>query len=78
MDFTTVDKYETGIENILILIDAYSKVIIALPAKDQKATTLAKILFQKRFRSYGIPDKLHSEKGAHFLSTIIHELGQNY
>ena len=47
MDFTTVDKSETGIGNILVLIDAYSKFIVAVPTKDQKATTVAKILVQK-------------------------------
>ena len=44
MDFTNVNKSETGIENILVLIDAYSKFIVALPTKDQKVTTVAKIL----------------------------------
>ena len=78
MDFTTVDKSENGIENILVLINAYSKCIVAVPTKDQKATTVAKILVQKWFRIYGIPEKLHSDKGANFLSNIIHELCQNY
>ena len=78
MDFTTVDKSENGIENILVLIDAYSTFIVAVPTKDQKATTVAKILVQKWFRTYGIPEKLHSDKGANFLSNIIHELCQNY
>ena len=55
MDFTTVDKSEAGVENIIVIVNAYSKFTVAVPTKDQKATTVAKILVQKWFRINGIP-----------------------
>ena len=78
MDFTTVDKSEAGVENILVLIDAYSKFTLAVPTTDQKATAVAKMLVQKWFRIYVIPEKLHSDRGANFLTNKIHQLCLNY
>ncbi|KAI4882775.1 hypothetical protein NFI96_009166 [Prochilodus magdalenae] len=45
---------------------------LAFPTKDQKASTVAKVLFD--FVHYGLPARIHSDQGRDFESKLIHEL----
>ena len=49
IDFTLLEKASDGRENVLTMIDAFSKFTVAIPTKDQKASTVAKILTQNWF-----------------------------
>ena len=47
---------------------------MAFITKDQKASTVAKILYENYICIFGAPAQLHSDCGANFTSTILAEL----
>ena len=63
MDFTSMDPSRDGKENSLDLTDAFSKFSQAFVRPNQKALTMAKIIVDKWFYVYGIPSRIHSDKG---------------
>lgn len=78
MDFTMLDKSSSGIENVLVLTDIFSKFVLSVPTRDQTAKTVAKVLINEFFNRYGIPKRLHSDKGRSFENHIIAELCKIY
>ena len=74
MDFLTLEESSGGVQNVLVLTDHFTKFAFAYPTKNQHATTVAKILFEKFVVNYGIPERLHSDQGANFESKVIAEL----
>ena len=44
VDFTLLERSTGGIENVLVLTDVFMKHTQALPTKDRKATTVARVL----------------------------------
>ena len=78
MDFTKVDPSKDGKENVLVLTDAFSKFSQAVVTPNQKALTVAKVLVDKWFHVYGIPPRIHSDKGHSFENEIIHHLCAMY
>ena len=63
VDFTTMDPLWGGKQNVLVLTDAFSKFSQAFVTPNQKALTMAKIIVDKWFYVYGIPARIHSDKG---------------
>ena len=74
IDFTKVDPSKDGKENILVLTDAFTKFSQAFVTPNQKAITIAKILVDKWFYTYGIPACIHSDKGRSFDNEIMSHL----
>ena len=58
-----MDPSRDGKENVLVLTDAFSKFSQAFVTQNQKALTMVKIIVDKWFYIYGIPSKIHSDKG---------------
>ena len=63
-----------GNKHILVLMDHFTKWCEAFPTPDQKASTIAKILVDRVFSRFGPPVVLHSDQGANFKSTLMHEV----
>lgn len=63
-----------GNKHILVLMDHFTKWCEAFPTADQKASTVAKILVDRVFSRFGPPVVLHSDQGANFESTLMHEV----
>ena len=63
VDFTTMDPSRDSKENVLVLTDAFSKFSQAFVTPNQKAPTITKIIMDKWFYVYGIPLRIHSDKG---------------
>ena len=78
IDFTKVDPSKDGKENILVLTDAFTKFSQAFVTPNQKAITIAKILVDKWFYTYGIPARIHSNKGHSFDNEIMSHLYAMY
>lgn len=78
MDFTVLEPSSDGRENVLVITDVFSKFTIAVPTRNQKADTVAKVLVSEWFQRYGVPQRLHSDNGRNFESAIIRELAKTY
>ena len=78
IDFTKVDPSKDGKENILVLTDAFTKFSQAFVIPNQKAITVAKTLVDKWFYVYGIPVRIHSDKGCSFDNEIMSHLYAMY
>jgi transposase InsO family protein len=74
MDFLSLEASKSGIENILVVTDHFTKYAIAIPCKNRTAKTTADALYNNFIVHYGIPTRLHSNQGANFESEIIKEL----
>ena len=76
IDFLSLEKGKCGFENILIITDSFTKFSCAFPTRDQKATTVAKLLWQKSFINYRMPQRLHSNQGRDFEGEVFKSLCQ--
>ena len=65
-------------ENFLVITDVFTKFIQAIPTRDQRATTVAKVLQREWFVRYGVPRRIHSDQGRNFESGLIQELCELY
>jgi hypothetical protein len=74
IDFTLLEKSSGGIENVLVITDVSSKFSKAIPAKNQKASTVAELLVNEWFVHFGVPKRVHSDKGSCFMSKLIKQL----
>ena len=72
MDFTLLEKSSDGFENVLVLTDVFTKFTLAIPTKNQKASTVAKLLVYNWFYKFGILN--HSDQGRNFESEVVKEL----
>ena len=63
MDLTVLEPSSSGLENVLVITDVFTKFTQAFPTRDQKAKSVAKILVTEWFVRYGIPKRLHSDQG---------------
>ncbi len=63
-----------GNKHILVLMNHFTKWCEAFPTRDQRASTVAKILVDRVFSRFGPPVVLHSDQGANFESTLMHEM----
>ena len=78
IDFLKLDKSSDGREDVLTLTDVFSKFAKAIPTRNQKAITVAKVLVQDWFANFGVPRRLHSDQGSHFEAAVISELCKMY
>ena len=60
--------------NILIVTDHFTRYAQAFVTTSQQAPVVAKVLLDKFFMCYGIPEKLLSDQGCNFESKLIEEL----
>ncbi|XP_032418982.1 protein NYNRIN-like [Xiphophorus hellerii] len=74
MDFIELNKSE-GKKYCLVIIDAFSKWIELFPTKNPDALTVAKALCKDIIPRYGIPEKIYSDNGTHFVNQIIKKIG---
>lgn len=74
MDFLSIEPDLSNTENVLVITDHYTRYAQAFPTKDQKASTVAKVLLEKYFVHYGLPKRMHSDQGRDFESRLVHEV----
>jgi hypothetical protein len=74
IDFLKIEPSKGGIENVLVIVDHFTRFAQAIPCRNQTAAITAKALYEGYFRYYGFPEQLHSDQGRNFLSKTITEL----
>lgn len=78
INFTLLEPSTSGMWNVLIMTDVFSKFTQAIPTIDQTAKTVAKVLVEWWFYLFGVPRQLHSHQGRCFESCLIQELCEIY
>ncbi|KAK7109794.1 hypothetical protein V1264_013778 [Littorina saxatilis] len=78
IDFTVLEPSSSGKENVLVITDVFTKYTVAVPTTDQTATTVAKTLVNNWFVRYGVPQRIHSDKGRCFEAELIMQLCEHY
>ena len=78
MDFTLLERDKHGYENVLVLTDTYTRFAVAVPTRNQTAATVARVLVDRWFSTFGVPERLHSDQGKAFESKIVTELCKLY
>lgn len=78
LDFTLLEPSASGHENVLVLTDVFSKYTLAVPTRDQRAATVAKILVEEWFCKFGVPVRIHSDQGRCFESLLLQQLCNFY
>ena len=74
IDFLKLDQGKGGIEDVLVMTDAFTKYAQAIPCKDQSAKVVAKTLQDRWFAQYGVPLRIHSDRGRNFESNLVKEV----
>lgn len=74
IDFLSLEPDSQGFANVLVVTDHFTRYAQAFPARDQKASTVAKILSERYFVHYGLPARIHSDQGRDFESKLIRDL----
>uniref|UniRef100_A0A8P4KGF2 Gypsy retrotransposon integrase-like protein 1 n=1 Tax=Dicentrarchus labrax TaxID=13489 RepID=A0A8P4KGF2_DICLA len=74
MDFLSLEPDSKNTKDILVITDHFTKYAVAMPTRDQKASTVAKCLWEHFLVHYGFPERLHSDQGRDFESHTIREL----
>ncbi|XP_022099338.1 uncharacterized protein LOC110983943 [Acanthaster planci] len=76
IDFLSLERSRGGFEHVLVVTDHYTRYAHSYPTRDEKATTVAHVLWERYMyiANYGIPERLHSDQGKSFESAVIKEL----
>jgi transposase InsO family protein len=78
IDFTILEPSKNGMENVLVMTDSFTKWTVAIPTRDQQATTVARTLVWEWFSKFGAPSRIHSDQGRDFEAKIIAQLCKVY
>ena len=74
LDFTLLEPSRNGFENVLVLINVFSKFTVAVLTLDQRASIMAQVLVSEWFYKFGVPSRLQSDQGRSFETSLIHQL----
>jgi transposase InsO family protein len=78
VDFTKLEPATDGREDVLIITDVFSKFTVAIPCRNQEAVTVVRALVSEWFVRYGVPERIHSDRGRNFESALVAELCRIY
>lgn len=71
MDTLDIGLSENGFKYALVMIDDFSKYIIAVPLKDKTAESLSKGIIDNLITKFGVPLQFQSDRGTEFLNKTI-------
>ena len=76
IDFTSMESEkelmkDPNVKNVLVITDHFTRYAQAFVTKDQKAETVARILYDRYISVFGAPEALLSDQGANFTSKVI-------
>lgn len=62
IDFTLLEPSRNGYENVVVMTDVFSKITVAVPTRDQRASTVAQVLISEWFYKFGMPSSFGPRK----------------
>ena len=65
-----------GNKYLLTVLDTFSRWLEAFPTKTCSAEEVAEVLVREVFSRYGLPEKIHSDRGSHFTAKMTQELAK--
>lgn len=74
IDYLSLETSKGGYENILVIMDHFTRYAQAYPTKNQTARTTARVLFDNFVCHYGFPARFHSDQGRNFMSNTLKHL----
>lgn len=75
MDFIELNKCE-GKKYCLVIVDMFTKWVEVFPCVNPDAITVAKAIVKEIIPQYGIPEKIYSDNGTHFVNSVISLMAQ--
>ncbi|XP_047658776.1 uncharacterized protein LOC113637785 [Tachysurus fulvidraco] len=74
IDFWSAEDAKNKSIDVLVVTDHFTRLAQAFVCRDQSAKQVARILWDRYFCIYGLPERIHSDQGACFESRLISEL----
>ena len=79
LDYTSIESTmelnkPPVVENVLMMMDHFTRYALVVVMKDQIAKTVAKVFYEHFIAVFGVPAKLLSDRGVNFTSTLVEEL----
>ncbi|KAJ8388188.1 hypothetical protein AAFF_G00136540 [Aldrovandia affinis] len=76
IDFWSAEDSSNKSVDVLVVTDHFTKLAQAYPCSNQSANVVARQLWNNFFCTYGFPERVHSDQGANFESSLIAEMLQ--
>uniref|UniRef100_A0A3Q0R2N1 Integrase catalytic domain-containing protein n=1 Tax=Amphilophus citrinellus TaxID=61819 RepID=A0A3Q0R2N1_AMPCI len=70
-DITELPVTSHGNRYVLVIMDYFTRYVNFFPLKDQRATTVAKCIFEDYIRQHGLPESIHTDQGRQFESDLV-------
>ena len=74
LDLVSMSDTIRGNLYLLTAEDTFSRYCCAYPIPNKEAHTVAKVLMDKHFNVFGLPDQLHSDNSKEFVNNLWREL----
>lgn len=74
IDFLSLEKGKGGCDHVLVVTNSFTKYSWVFPTRKQKASTIAKLLWEKVLVKLGFPLRLHSDQRRDFESRVVKDL----
>lgn len=78
IDYLSLGRHGDTYPYLLVITDLFSKYGWAVPTKDQTAATTARALWRHLIQPWGCPERILSDQGAAFESTMVAQLCSLY
>lgn len=78
MDFLSLEQAVGGFQNILVMVDHFTKYAWAAATHDQTAKTTVRVMWQQVIQPFGCPARFHSDQGPNFEAAVVQELCDLY
>lgn len=77
-DITELPMTSKGNRYILVLMDHFTKYVNIYPMPDQRASTVAKCIFENYIQEHGVPERIHTDQGKQFDGELMHTLCNDF